>query len=449
MAGARGRDGPASRLGKRPAQCETAPVTAGVPTGVDETYRGFLFADLRGYTADVERHGDRAASALLDTYRALVRGQVAAHAGAEIKTEGDSFYVVFGTARRAVQCALDIVAAADEYNGPKPAFPIRVGVGVHAGEVVEGSEGYVGSAVNLAARVCSIAGPGEVLVSSTVRELTRTGQRVEYVARGTHRFKGVGEPVAVFAARPLSADGRRHAHTRRSSGIPSRRSLGAIGLALTVGVLAFSGAILFGNQLLGIGGAAEPRQTAATSADVASGPGSPVATATVQAAFPNEAEAHLLAQIEANVARSCDRADPANAPQMYRYQDFLREVRVRFPMPTVAGLSCLLVIDDEPDLVEVWEAVSLRSVDEAFFAQAGEAGLQAGDCETDERAHGTWEFGQSSGRLLCIASSSDARITWTYADMPIIATAIREDSDGQLLYGWWRDHARSLRPVDD
>lgn len=424
-------------------------MTAGVPTGVDETYRGFLFADLRGYTADVERHGDHAASVLLDTYRALVRGQVAAHAGAEIKTEGDSFYVVFGTARRAVQCALDIVAAADEYNQAKPAFPIRVGVGVHAGEVVEGSEGYVGSAVNLAARVCSIAGAGEVLVSRTVRELTRTGQNVEYIARGTHRFKGVGEPVAVFAARPALADGTRRARINPSRGIRSRRSLGALGIAVTVGVLAFSGAILFGNQLLGLGEAAEPTPSAAASVGVAGGSGSPVATATVQAAFPNEAETRLLAQIESNVARSCERADPANAPKTYRYQDFLREVRIRYPMPIVAGLSCLLVIDDEPDLVEVWQAVSLRSIDEAFFSQSGEAGLPAGDCETDERAYGTWEFGRSSGRLLCILSSSDARITWTYADVPIMATALRKDSDGQLLYGWWRDHARSLRPVGD
>ncbi|MBA3688124.1 MAG: adenylate/guanylate cyclase domain-containing protein [Chloroflexi bacterium] len=61
--------------------------------------RGFLFADLRGYTAYVEAHGDTAASGLLDTYRRLMRDTIARHGGAEIKTEGDSFYVVFPSAR--------------------------------------------------------------------------------------------------------------------------------------------------------------------------------------------------------------------------------------------------------------------------------------------------------------------------------------------------------------
>jgi len=426
-------------------------VTAGVPTGVDETYRGFLFADLRDYTADVERHGDHAASALLDAYRALVRQRVAAHAGAEIKTEGDSFYVVFGTARRAVQCAFDIVAAADEYNTTQTGFHIRVGIGVHAGEVVEGSEGYVGSAVNVAARVCSVAHAGEVLVSRTVRELTRTGRNIEFVARGTHRFKGVGEPVAVFAARPASADGPHRAGTRAPYRMLRGRSVGAFGLAVTVGVLAFAIAVLFGDQLLGPGEAAgrpTPTADASTGVGAAGSPGAS-ATAAEQTTFPNDAETRLLAQIEADLARSCERADSANAPRTYRYQDFLREVRILYPMSTVAGLSCPLVVNDDPDLVEIWHATALRSVDEAFFSQAGQAALQPGDCEIDERASGTWEFGRSSGRILCIVSSNDARITWTYADESIIATAIREDGDGRLLYQWWRDHARSLRPVEE
>jgi class 3 adenylate cyclase len=59
---------------------------------------GFLFADLRDYTRYVESHGDRAAAALLDAYRELVRAAVAEFGGAEIKTEGDSFYVVFPSA---------------------------------------------------------------------------------------------------------------------------------------------------------------------------------------------------------------------------------------------------------------------------------------------------------------------------------------------------------------
>lgn len=65
----------------------------------------FLFADLRDYTAFVERHGDVAATTLIADYRRLVRGEVAKAKGAEVKTEGDSFYVVFEAASDAVRCA--------------------------------------------------------------------------------------------------------------------------------------------------------------------------------------------------------------------------------------------------------------------------------------------------------------------------------------------------------
>jgi class 3 adenylate cyclase len=74
--------------------------------------RGFLFADLRDYTGFVETHGNRAGATLLARYRTLVREVVAAAAGAEIRTEGDSFYVVFGSVSAAVGCGLAIIEAA-------------------------------------------------------------------------------------------------------------------------------------------------------------------------------------------------------------------------------------------------------------------------------------------------------------------------------------------------
>jgi class 3 adenylate cyclase len=162
------------------------------------TYRGFLFADLRDYTSFVERHGDAAASALLDRYRGLVRSAVAQYGGAEVKTEGDSFFVVFPSASAAVRCALNILARADAATREDPASPLRVGIGVHAGETIEGSEGYVGSAVNLAARVCAQARAGEVVVTDTVRSLTRTSLSVGFGDRGRRRLKGIAEPVQLY-----------------------------------------------------------------------------------------------------------------------------------------------------------------------------------------------------------------------------------------------------------
>lgn len=178
------------------------------------TYRGFLFSDLRDYTAFVERHGDAAAAALLDRYRALVRSAIARSRGAEVRTEGDSFFVVFPSASSAVRCALEILQAADAASREDPATPLRVGIGVHAGETVAGSEGYVGSAVNLAARICTQARPGEVLVSDIVRGLTRTSLPVTFVDRGRRRLKGIAEPVQLYlvsrapeGATPRSATG--------------------------------------------------------------------------------------------------------------------------------------------------------------------------------------------------------------------------------------------------
>jgi class 3 adenylate cyclase len=160
--------------------------------------RGFLFADLRSYTAFVERHGNEAGAELLEDYRSLVREQVARLGGAEIRTEGDSFYVVFSSASNAVRCGLAIVEAAARVSAERPDRPIRVGIGIHAGETVDSPDGYVGSAVNIAARVCSQAEAGEVLVSETMRELVRASLPVGFVARGRRQLKGIAAPVSLY-----------------------------------------------------------------------------------------------------------------------------------------------------------------------------------------------------------------------------------------------------------
>jgi len=209
---------------------------AGSPT------RGFLFADLRGYTSYVEAHGAADAAGLLERYRALVRDAVAAHDGAEIKTEGDSFYVVFDAVSEAVLCGLDIVdaagAAASVASGSylshaTLALPIPVGIGIHAGETVETPDGYVGTPVNIAARICAIAAAGEVLVSDTVRALAQTVLPVSFESRGRRALKGVAEPVAVYAVARSDAAwaARRRPWTRR------RRPLAAVAILLSMVVV--------------------------------------------------------------------------------------------------------------------------------------------------------------------------------------------------------------------
>ena len=160
--------------------------------------RAFLFSDLRDYTSFVESSGDAAAARLLREYRTLVRREVARHRGAEVKTEGDSFYVVFMSPSTAIECAVAIVRAADAYTTTHPEAPLRVGVGVHAGETVEYDDQFVGSAVNVASRLASKAGALEVIVSDTVRGLVRTSANLEMTPRGPLQLKGVAEPIRAW-----------------------------------------------------------------------------------------------------------------------------------------------------------------------------------------------------------------------------------------------------------
>ena len=163
--------------------------------------RGFLFADLRGYTRFVETQGATAAAELLVRYRAIVRDAVGRYRGTEIGTEGDGFFVVFPAVSAAVLCGLAITQGARD--AVQPGAPgINVGVGIHAGETVDTPDGFVGSAVNIAARICAIAGPGQVLVSDTVRALTQSIVPASFTALGRRPLKGVKEPLLLYVAAP-------------------------------------------------------------------------------------------------------------------------------------------------------------------------------------------------------------------------------------------------------
>ena len=197
--------------------------------------KGFLFCDLRGYTAFIERAGDQAAAELIATYRELVRAVIARHEGAEIRTEGDSFYVVFPAASGAVEAGLAIVAGAAERSTKER--PIAVGVGVHAGETVATTEGLVGGAVNIAARVCAKAQAGEVLVTDTVRALTRTYLPYAYTSLGTQSLKGIAGGIPLYRVEAVPSSGR--ARLRRQLGARRGRlvALGGLVAILAVGAL--------------------------------------------------------------------------------------------------------------------------------------------------------------------------------------------------------------------
>ena len=205
-------------------------------------YRGFLFSDMRGFTAFAERYGNSAAAEKVNRFLDIARRAIANHDGAEMKTEGDAIHAVFPSASSAVLCGLEIQDSAAELNIQEPDRPIGLGVGIHAGEAVETAEGYIGRAVNIAARLCAAAKPGEVLVSSTVKGITQSSIPVGFIARGRRRLKGIQDPIVVYAVtRDMTA--------RSPMEVPRSVLIAAAGIAIAgvIGIAVFAGSQLFGN----------------------------------------------------------------------------------------------------------------------------------------------------------------------------------------------------------
>lgn len=411
----------------------------------EDAYRGFLFADLRGYTAFVERHGDAAAADLLDAYRELVRSEVAHHAGAEVRTEGDSFYVVFASARRAVACGLAIIEAADRASRDHPDRPIRVGIGINAGETVQRGEGFVGTAVNLAARVCAQARAGELLVTRAVRDAVGSGAGLTFVPRGSRRLKGIAEPVALFAAHIGAGPAPRV--TMRGTRPPWSVLVAAsiVATAVVVGVALNASGGRFG---------AAPSPTtdpsgSAVAASVDPSPASPSPSSDPQAA----AEAELIARLDDTIAPHCERADPDDRPAFRVDSATAEQFGLQNPVLIGydAGVSCEIPSFTAPDELSYWwahQTLDFSGVDvpgALLQNEAGRIGIPRGDCSTDVPALGEWEHLGSTGLILCREEFGDAVIEWSYDGIPIYGVASRRDGDLASLLDWWREEARLLR----
>src|SRR5690242_7748279 len=138
--------------------------------GQDVVERAFLIADVRGYTRFTHEHGDAAAAALAGAFAALARDAVAGRGGRVIELRGDEALAVFETPRQAVRAAVDPVALCSEEAAENGDLPLFVGVGVDAGPAVPLEGGYRGAAINTAARLCSQAAAGQVLVPAALMD---------------------------------------------------------------------------------------------------------------------------------------------------------------------------------------------------------------------------------------------------------------------------------------
>jgi class 3 adenylate cyclase len=398
--------------------------------------RGFLFADLRGYTEFVERHGDKAASELLSAYRTVVRAAVAQFKGAEIRTEGDGFYVVFPSPSSAIRCGLAILEEAATSTAAAGG-PLPVGIGIHAGETEDSAEGFVGSAVNIAARVCAAAGPGELLVTETVRSLVRTSMPLAIESRGRRHLKGIREPIALFAIRPTGAAPRSRSRRLRSMAASTleRRPLAA-GFAALVGVAIVATVVLAVGLLTNAN--ADPGATNQPSAIRSP---SPTPSPSVDDSFPNAAEESLLARIDPAISRLCNRAAVSDYPK----RGLPGQAPDRFPVK--AGLRCALG-GSQPDVVFLLdvphESTGAVTTEFFFFLRVSLTKTQTGDCATDSKAYTDWSFGLRTGKLLCIATPTRARIDWIFDGEDLIAWAERDDGDRAALYKWWLDVGRVI-----
>jgi class 3 adenylate cyclase len=170
-----------------------------------------FFSDIRGFTDTTEELGDEVANDLVREQGTIVRRHIEHYGGDVVKTGGDGFMVAFRATRGAILCAIAIQKAIAEKNREiaekNPDRRISIGIGINTGEPIRQEDGdYIGGTVNLAARICATAGPGQILVAESTRyvagriELRSSdgGGVVEYVDRGLQPLKGFPEPKRLF-----------------------------------------------------------------------------------------------------------------------------------------------------------------------------------------------------------------------------------------------------------
>lgn len=165
--------------------------------GVNETpLRTIMFTDIVGSTDAANRFGDEVAMGMVRAHDEIVRNQLAAFRGREVKHTGDGIMAAFDSVTRAIECAVAIQHTLHDRNLDPTVQVVRVRIGLAAGEPITEDDDLFGTAVNLAARICGVAEPGSVYVSNVVRELS-IGKKYQFERMTPLDLKGFSEPIAV------------------------------------------------------------------------------------------------------------------------------------------------------------------------------------------------------------------------------------------------------------
>lgn len=176
-------------------------VTPAAPASSSATTSGLvtvLFTDMEGSTTLTQRLGDAAAQAVLRRHNTIIRDALRDYGGAEVKHTGDGIMASFPSASRALECAVTIQKAFAAWN--EGTEQVRVRIGLNAGEPVAEDADLFGTAVQLAARVCARAEPGQILVPEGVRHLV-AGKGFLFSDRGDVALRGFEDPVRLYEVR--------------------------------------------------------------------------------------------------------------------------------------------------------------------------------------------------------------------------------------------------------
>jgi peptide/nickel transport system substrate-binding protein len=175
-------------------------------TSADADVHAFLIADVRGWTAFTQARGDEDAARLAGRFAEVTRAVVEDHRGRVLELRGDEALVVFGSPRSAIRGAVALQQRFVEETLTDPSLPLTVGIGLDAGEAVPVEGGYRGGALNVAARLCSLARAGEILASREIVHLALRVDGVRFTERGQAELKGLEKPVHVVAVRSEERD---------------------------------------------------------------------------------------------------------------------------------------------------------------------------------------------------------------------------------------------------
>src|SRR5438034_7714286 len=220
-----------------------------LPIMVRRRERGLVtlvFTDIVGSSEIAVELGDHRWRALQSRHHGVVRRQLKRHGGKEVDTAGDGFFATFASPASGVRCAAAIVSEVRELG-------LDIRAGLHIGEVELTGEKVSGIAVTIAARMCALAGPGQVLVSETIAQMV-AGSGLELAPIGPHDLKGVPGTWQLYAlaavdgialAVPLDTGVAMDAR-QRASPPPERRQRGRmVSLGIAATVLAIAGLVVF------------------------------------------------------------------------------------------------------------------------------------------------------------------------------------------------------------